>query len=214
MQIIPIYVVDTAQYGDTKYGVKRASRKRYQFLCESLQDVRKSLEARGSGLLVVECKPCQVVQKLHQKGNVIAVVSSREPGTEELQQEQRVQRIIESRGGSVTWAEPSLLHRLSDLPFSEDLSDVPDVFTPFRKLLDEHGCTAADEVRTLALFDSGCRKLRMRIRHFQVETDRVPWPQLSADRKLALARELSSIEFASWTDLPQVYKCSNDDSVR
>lgn len=153
LQIIPIYVVDKAQYGDTKYGVQRASRKRYQFLCESLQDIRKSLEARGSGLLVVACKPCQVVQKLHEKGSVIAVVSSREPGTEELLQEQRVQCTVESRGGTVAWAGPSLLHRLSDLPFSEDLSDVPDVFTPFRKLLDGHGCVAAGEVRTLVLLD-------------------------------------------------------------
>lgn len=48
------------------------------------------------------------------------------------------------------------------------------------------------------------------VRHFQVETDRTPWPRLAADKKLALARELSSIEFASWTDLPQVYKCDDD----
>lgn len=75
---------------------------------------------------------------------------------------------------------------------------------------------AADEVTIPleSLFDLGCRELKNVLGHLQVETDRVPWPQLSSDRKLALARELSSIEFASWTDLPQVYKCGDGDNVR
>jgi deoxyribodipyrimidine photo-lyase len=138
---VPVFVFDAALYGDAartvpyeslKWGSKRA-----KFLVESVHDLRRQLQARQSGLVVAHGNLHEVFEHLvaaAKDAYHVSVVTQEEPLKEERDAVKEVQDVLKRHNPkarvSTVWG--STLYELKDLPYSEGLQNLPDVFTPFR----------------------------------------------------------------------------------
>jgi deoxyribodipyrimidine photo-lyase len=57
LQVMPVYVFDPHYFKISQYGCRKMGRLRASFLLESLRDLRRSLRALGSDLLVAAGPP-------------------------------------------------------------------------------------------------------------------------------------------------------------
>jgi deoxyribodipyrimidine photo-lyase len=130
-QIVPVYCFDDFHYQTTKYGFKKTSHFRVQFLLESLQDLDQNLRTLGSGLLIVKGKPEIEIPKIVEEYKAYKVFAKREVAFEEKKTEQLVQNELFKLRCELETISTSTLYHAEDLPFS--IKDIPDVFTNFRK---------------------------------------------------------------------------------
>ena len=116
------------------FGTARMGKRRARFLLESVMDVADELKALGHRLLVLRGDPTEVIPQLASDYELKAVFASRHVAHEETEQEQRLARRLSTDQVTlnITWTHT--LFRQSQLPFS--LSDLPDVFTHFRKRIE------------------------------------------------------------------------------
>lgn len=137
---LPVFCFDSGLYGDaarSPFGSLKWGPKRAKFLLESVSDLRGQLEAIGSELLVahgpLDAEFDRLVKTFHQDYQ-ISVVCQEEPLKEERDALQQVQAALKKYQpqSRVTTVWGSTMYELSDLPFSADLANMPDVFTPFR----------------------------------------------------------------------------------
>jgi deoxyribodipyrimidine photo-lyase len=129
--LLPVYCFDPRQFIQHPLGFKRTGPFRARFLMESLQDLRQSLGARGSGLYVAVAKPEEEIPRLARAMDAQVVFAEKEVTAEEIAVEdcliQSLQIPLQTFWGR------SLIHP-DDLPFA--LGELPDVFTSFRKAVE------------------------------------------------------------------------------
>ncbi|HEY9697767.1 MAG TPA: DASH family cryptochrome [Trichocoleus sp.] len=130
-QIIPVYCFDPRQFGTTSYGFPKTGAFRAQFLLESIVDLRASLRAIGSDLIIRVGKPEVILPALAQELGVTAIYYHQEVTAEELAVEQALQVETEAIGVTLQSFWGHTLYHPDDLPF--ELSQLPEVFTSFRK---------------------------------------------------------------------------------
>jgi Deoxyribodipyrimidine photolyase len=161
--IIPIYCFDPRFVGGntmTPFGSQKCGVIRAKFLLDSVIDLRKNLEKKGSGLVVAYGKPEEVLSKLCKalQGELAAgkddsekeepaqtavllkpsVVVQEEPASEEYQVDKAVQRAIKTfASGSLESVWAATLYDLEDLPFDNGVQGMPDTFTPFRNKVEK-----------------------------------------------------------------------------
>eukprot|EP00542_Grammatophora_oceanica_P007273 CAMPEP_0194067466 /NCGR_PEP_ID=MMETSP0009_2-20130614/86572_1 /TAXON_ID=210454 /ORGANISM="Grammatophora oceanica, Strain CCMP 410" /LENGTH=571 /DNA_ID=CAMNT_0038720493 /DNA_START=90 /DNA_END=1805 /DNA_ORIENTATION=+ len=148
--ILPVFCFDprifgndarTRDFGSVKCGPKRA-----KFILESVQDLRKRLEDRGSGLLVTQGKPedvlCEILKEVDpNKACIPHVTCQTEVCSEELSVDKTIRASLtkEHHPKSILqtiWG--STLYDPDDLPFPNGAYDVPNVFTPFRNKVEKN----------------------------------------------------------------------------
>ena len=83
---------------------------------------------------------------LLSEGSTSTVLTMEESTSEELAVDAKVRAAIASRGRLKTIWGHTMFH-IDDLPYAEDLSDIPDTFTPCRKTI-EAKCKVRAEVKT------------------------------------------------------------------
>lgn len=143
---VPIFCFDKNVFGDsarTPFGTLKWGSKRAKFLLESVQDVRRQLESKGSGLVITHGEPEEVFEsfmtKMKQSNCDWKIVCQEEVLQEERAVAKSVQsalkRIRPSAKLEQIWG--STMYELKDLPFEENLSDMPDVYTPFRNKVEK-----------------------------------------------------------------------------
>lgn len=130
--VLPMYIFDPRHFGGTyHFGFPKTGPHRTKFLLESIQDLRKNLKIRGSGLAVRKGKPHEELKKMIDmlgQSSVHSVVFHEEVTQEELDVEKSIKKHC---GVNIkTFWGHTLYHR-EDLPFSP--SQTPDVYTQFRK---------------------------------------------------------------------------------
>ncbi|MDQ5929194.1 MAG: cryptochrome [Bacteroidota bacterium] len=158
-EIIPVYCFDEAHFKTTAFGFKKTGSFRAQFLLESLQDLDKSLRALGSGLVVVTGKPEEELPKLVKHYRAQKVFAKREVAFEEKQTEKRVlEELIKQRCELETLSTSTLYHA-EDLPFS--INNIPDVFTNFRKKIEQEASVRAIFEKPLKLQSPEITKLKL-----------------------------------------------------
>jgi deoxyribodipyrimidine photo-lyase len=130
--------------GGVKCGARRA-----QFIIECVQDLRRNLQTQcSSPLLVAHGTPATVLDEMIQTlaaspHDTVQIVCQDEVVQEERDAVQAVQAALKKRkpgnkGNSALhtiWG--STMYNLSDLPFTDGLTDMPDVFTPFRNKVEK-----------------------------------------------------------------------------
>jgi len=125
--------------GSLKTGPRRA-----KFVLECVQDLRSNLQGLGSSLLVAHGKPeevcTQILKKLDPERNRIpSVVIQEEVCSEERAVEKAIRSAVKKHSSKgkleVVWG--STMYELEDLPFHEDLHDLPSTFTPFRNKVEK-----------------------------------------------------------------------------
>mmetsp|Transcript_18113 Transcript_18113/g.49412 ORF Transcript_18113/g.49412 Transcript_18113/m.49412 type:complete len:612 (-) Transcript_18113:46-1881(-) len=144
--VIPFFCFDPNIYGNTatsEYGSLKCGPKRAKFVTQAVQDLQSSLSKHGSGLLVsYGQEPHEFVSKFMKDVEVStgpiqwSIVCQEEVLKEEKQVVKAMNRVLPPRSKVETvWG--STMYELNDLPFAEDLGDMPNTFTPFRNKVEK-----------------------------------------------------------------------------
>ncbi|KAL2896814.1 Cryptochrome DASH chloroplastic/mitochondrial [Bienertia sinuspersici] len=153
--VLPVYCVDPRIFGTTyNFGFPKTGALRAQFLIESLADLKRNLQKHGLNLLIKHGKPEEILPALAETFGAHTIYAQKETCSEELNAEARVNRSLQkvclpstvgqskARNGvmnpklQLVWG--CTLYHKNDLPF--DMSNIPDVYTQFRKSV-ESRCT-------------------------------------------------------------------------
>lgn len=134
--IVPLYCFDPRQFGQTAFGFAKTGAYRAQFLLESVANLRRSLQALGSDLVVRVGKPEDVIPNLVKAHGVETVYWHEEVTTEERRVEQALEARLRAMGCKTAMYWGATLYHPDNLPF--DLARLPEVFTQFRKNVEQH----------------------------------------------------------------------------
>lgn len=134
-QVIPVYCFDPRQFGQTAFGFSKTGAFRAQFLLESVADLRQSLQAIGSQLMIRRGLPEHVIPELVQQLGVSAVHYYREVTSEEQTVETALKTALDKLGVTVRSFWGHTLYHPDDLPF--EVRALPEVFTNFRKQVEK-----------------------------------------------------------------------------
>lgn len=135
VQIVPVYCFDPRQFGQTSFGFPKTGAFRAQFLLESVADLRRSLRAIGSDLVVRQGLPEVVIPQLVKQLGITAVYYHREVTSEERAVETTLQQALKALGVAFKPFWGHTLYHPDDLPF--ELCQLPELFTHFRKQVEK-----------------------------------------------------------------------------
>jgi deoxyribodipyrimidine photo-lyase len=133
--ILPVYVLASRWKGATPLGFPKIGSFRYQFLLESLQNLRTNLNRIGTNLIFRIGNPEDLITALALQYDVTSVFCYEEFGTEESDQLEKVRINLEKIQVSFLTFRGVTLHHPEDLPFS--ITGVPEIFTNYRKLVEQ-----------------------------------------------------------------------------
>ncbi|KAK9726325.1 hypothetical protein RND81_05G206100 [Saponaria officinalis] len=128
--VLPLYCFDPKDFGKSTSGFDKTGPYRASFLIESVSDLRKSLQAKGSDLVVRIGKPETVIVELAKAVGADALYVHREVSNEEAKAEARVESAVKDVGVEVKYFWGSTLYHLDDLPFQ--LEGMPTNYGGFR----------------------------------------------------------------------------------
>lgn len=146
--ILPVFCFDPPCFGNEarmpltdslKCGPKRA-----KFLLESVMDLRQSLQAKGSGLVVTHEAPAdffgRLVQNVKNDAMDVHVCVQEEVLKEEKDAVKSVRAALQKHSSNIKVEEiwGSTMYDLPDLPFDANLQNMPDTFTPFRNKVEKN----------------------------------------------------------------------------
>ncbi|MCM1983301.1 DASH family cryptochrome [Lyngbya confervoides] len=135
-RLICLYCLDPRQFGKTQWGFPKTGAFRAQFLLESLQDLRQSLQSLGSNLWIYRGCPEEVIPNLVAQTGATQVLFHREVTDEEVRVERALQRALQPLKVGYLRFWGSTLYHPQDLPLK--IRDIPEVFTQFRQQVERH----------------------------------------------------------------------------
>ncbi|CAN4093055.1 unnamed protein product [Withania somnifera] len=131
MSVLPVYCFDPRDYGKSSSGFDKTGPYRATFLIESVSDLRKNLQARGSDLVVRIGKPEIVLVELAKAVGAEAVYAHREVSYDEVKGEDKIEGVMKDEGVDVKFFWGSTLYHVDDLPFK--LEEMPTNYGGFRE---------------------------------------------------------------------------------
>lgn len=131
--VIPVYIFDERVFkGKTRwFDFPKTGRYRAKFICECVEDLRRSLREKGSDLIVRVGIPEEEIFKLARKYKSSWVFCNRERTQEEVEVQDRLEQKLWSVGQEIRYSRGKLLYHTGDLPFP--ITHTPEIFTQFRK---------------------------------------------------------------------------------
>ncbi|MEL7475328.1 MAG: DASH family cryptochrome, partial [Cyanobacteria bacterium J06555_12] len=135
-EIVPVYCFDPRQFGQTSYGFPKTGAFRAQFLLESVADLRRSLQAKGSDLVIRIGKPEDVIPAIAKQLEAKVVHYHEEVTSEELAVEDELETALEPLKVKLEAFWGATLYHPDDLPF--DVRRMPELFTNFRKQVEKN----------------------------------------------------------------------------
>lgn len=139
--IVPVYCFDPRQFGQTSFGFPKTGKFRAKFLLESVADLRRSLQHKGSHLVVRVGHPEAVLPALASEIQAQAVYWHEEATSEEIAIEDALASKLEAAGVKVQAFWGATLYHPDDLPFP--IHQLPEVFTQFRKQVEKRSTVYA-----------------------------------------------------------------------
>lgn len=142
--LLPVFIFPARLFSTTSFGFARVGPHRAQFLLETLEDLRRALQDRGSDLLVFRGEPGRILPALARGYGATEIHFQDEAGTEEAAE---VAALEATAAGTADSAAPraggphlrrhygQTLYHPEDLPFAVD--DMPLVYTDFRKAVEK-----------------------------------------------------------------------------
>ncbi|KAK7392304.1 hypothetical protein VNO78_20738 [Psophocarpus tetragonolobus] len=130
ISVLPVYCFDPADFGKSASGFDKTGPYRANFLIESVSDLRRNLQARGSDLVVRMGKPESVLVELAKAVGADAVYAHREVSHDEVKTEENVEAAMKEENVEVKYFWGSTLYHMEDLPFK--LEDMPSNYGGFR----------------------------------------------------------------------------------
>lgn len=145
-RLLPVYIFSPRYFARTRFGFPKTGPHRAQFLLETVQDLRRALQQRGSDLVVAQGPPAQVLTMLARQFDVDELWYQEEGGTEEAAEVAQLREELALRGRSAEGYRElpvrlcphhgQTMYHPDDLPFTID--QMPLVYSDFRKTV-EHG---------------------------------------------------------------------------
>ena len=132
-EVIPLFCWDDDFMNSIQFGFKRMGAIRQGFLQKVLVDLHDSLKSIGGYLLVKKGNQVDVIEELLTKYSVFKVYTKKQVGIEEKRENERLKKMLLSKGVDFEEYSTSTMYHPSDLPFS--MSSIPEVFTKFRKIV-------------------------------------------------------------------------------
>ncbi|MEI6411406.1 MAG: DASH family cryptochrome [Bacteroidota bacterium] len=130
--VIPVYVFDERVFkGQTRFGFPKTSAYRARFILESVEDLRKNLQALGSNLIIRVGLPEMVVASMAQQYKCSWVLCNRERTQEEVSVQDSLEQKLWGFGVELLYTRGKMLYHTQDLPVP--VHHTPDTFTQFRK---------------------------------------------------------------------------------
>ena len=115
----------------SRFGFRKTEHFRAQFIIESVSDLRKSLQALGSDLIIRIGKPEEEIFKIAQKSKSSWTFCNRERTQEEVAVQDALEENLWTIGQEIIYSRGKMLYYTQDLPFP--VTHCPDSFTNFRK---------------------------------------------------------------------------------
>ncbi|CAH9098723.1 unnamed protein product [Cuscuta epithymum] len=131
MSVLPVYCFDPRDYGKSSSGFDKTGPYRASFVIESVSDLRKNLQARGSNLVVRVGKPETVLVELAKAVGADAVYAHREISHDEVKAEEKIESLMKDEGIDVKFFWGSTLYHVDDLPFK--LEEMPTNYGGFKE---------------------------------------------------------------------------------
>lgn len=130
--VMPVYIFDDRLFkGETKFGFRKTGKFRAKFIIESIHDLRNSLRAKGSELVVRIGKPEEEIFQLAKSVRSSWIFCNRERTQEEVEVQDSLETKLWSIGQEIRYSRGKMLYYTQDLPFP--ISHTPDIFSHFRK---------------------------------------------------------------------------------
>ncbi len=132
-EVLPVYVFDERVFkGRTRwFDFPKTGKFRADFIIQSVEDLRKNLQALGSELVVRVGKPEEILLELARETQSSWVCCNRERTQEELSVQNALEESLWRIGSEIHYTRGKMLYYTSDLPFP--INHTPDIFTQFRK---------------------------------------------------------------------------------
>ncbi|HQU73775.1 MAG TPA: DASH family cryptochrome [Calditrichia bacterium] len=145
--LLPIYIADPRQWRLNDLGLPKSGPFRFRFLQESLADLQESLLQLGSDLRIVNGFPEEILPELFRRYPDAELFAHLDPGTEEATVREALANLLPA--GRVHFLEGNQLYEAAELPFAR--TELPDVFTDFRKRVEKSAIVASPLATPAAL---------------------------------------------------------------
>lgn len=131
-EVIPVYIFDErVMSGTTRFGFRKTGRFRARFIIESVEDLQRSLRAKGSDLIVRIGTPEDILPAMVVQWKASWVFCNRERTEEEVQVQDALEKNLWLYGAELMYSRGKMLYNTQDLPMP--VQHTPDIFTQFRK---------------------------------------------------------------------------------
>ncbi|WP_316805806.1 DASH family cryptochrome [Pedobacter agri] len=156
--ILPVYILDSRSFGETKYGTLKTGNIRAQFILESVLGLRASLKQIGGNLLIAEGNPEEIIPQLVQEYEITEVYHHREVAREETHVSTLVENALWKLRVNLKHFIGHTLYNKEDLPFP--IKDIPDAFNQFKKKIERDSIIkpcflAPDRINVAEVIDWG-----------------------------------------------------------
>ena len=156
--IIPLYCLDPRHFAQTSFGFPKTGAYRAKFLLESLVDLRQSLRAMGSNLVIRQGRPEEMIPVFAKEWRVDAVYWHEEVTAEERAVDQALEQELEILKVQTRAYWGATLYHPDSLPF--EIQQLPEVFTQFRQQVERQSSVdstfpAAEQLPPLPSLDIG-----------------------------------------------------------
>ncbi|HET8859797.1 DASH family cryptochrome [Marivirga sp.] len=126
-----IYIFDDKDWQENPLGIRRSSDLKLNFRWQSVIDLKHNIENKGGQLLIQKGNAKIIIQDLLEEFKFDALYAPKESGTEEIQEEKKIEGLfIKQKADVHFYAQTTLFHE-DDIPWP--IAKLPDIFTQFRK---------------------------------------------------------------------------------
>jgi len=144
---IAVYFFDPKLFKVDKFGFQKTAKFRANFLIETIIDLKNNLKDLNITLLTYFDSPENKLEELCKEHSVSAIYTQKEWTQEEVRTNEKIKKTIPSDIAIIEDYDQFLYHPNT---VSKDFSNIPNVFTAFRKKL-EKTVAVLEEVRISAL---------------------------------------------------------------
>lgn len=135
-ELLCVYCIDPREFGETPNGFTKTGPFRIQFLLETLEQLKVSLQAVGGELLVCIDTPENIIPQLLAGHRIERLYFQHQAGTEEAETAAQITQYCEVNEVQVYITQGASLFHIDDIPFK--LEKLPNIFTEFRKATEKH----------------------------------------------------------------------------
>lgn len=158
-QVIPVYCFEENHFTQTPFGTKKTGRFRANFLLQSLANLDLNLRKANSGLTILKGKAEEEIYQLAKAYNAHKVFAQQEIGIEEITTSNKVEAALRTLDCEFKTFESNCLYTETQLPF--DINELPDVFTHFRKTVENRAQIDAPLLAPLNINSPEIEKMRL-----------------------------------------------------